>query len=194
MQVARTHVTGPRPPLGSACFQVPSVTTIWSFCLLEAEQWKLKEMSDSVTFRFWAKTEVVNTQAKNQVWASHVLSLLAITVAKQILTSYVLVTSAIQNFGVFLCLLSLRMLGYPCALHLRKKDQVLVPEAKRGWKCSGFVPGVGCSAMVSSLGLAGFSSKCWAGEQRELQLMRRWEIPAWQQVHCERRHCVSNSL
>lgn len=151
-------------------------------------------MSDSVTFRFWAKTEVVNTQAKNQVWASHVLSLLAITVAKQILTSYVLVTSAIQNFGVFLCLLSLRMLGYPCALHLRKKDQVLVPEAKRGWKCSGFVPGVGCSAMVSSPGLAGFSSKYWAGEQRELQLMRRWEIPAWQQIHCERRHCVSNSL
>lgn len=155
-------------------------------------------MSDGALFRLWEKTEVVGTQAKNHVWASHVLSFLAVapgTAAKQVLTSHThtVNTSYSKLWGFFWCLLSLRMLDYPCALHSRKKDQVLVPEAKRGWKRSGFMAGVGCSAAVSSPGLAGLSSKPSAGQQQELQL-RRWDIPARQQVHCGRRHCAGNSL
>ena len=36
-----------------------------------------------------------------------------------------------------------------------KKVQKLVPEAKKGWKCFGFVAGMGCLAAVSSQGLEG---------------------------------------
>lgn len=86
-------------------------------------------------FRFWEMMEVADRQAKTNVRASHVLSLLAIalgTAAKQVVTRPTSLTSATQKFGVFLCLSSLHILGYPCVLHSRKMDRDATLWVKAG--------------------------------------------------------------
>lgn len=77
------------------------------------------------------------------------------TVAKQLIISNTLLTLVTKKFFGVLCLFSLHVLGYLCALCSMKRDQILVPEAKRGWKPSGFMPDFGYLAVVSCQGLAG---------------------------------------
>lgn len=54
-------------------------------------------------------------------------------------------------WGVWLCLSSLHVLGYPCVLHGKKKKK----KERAQVVASGFMPGVGCLAAVSGQGLAG---------------------------------------
>lgn len=114
-------------------------------------------MPDNVGFTLWEVMEIISKQTKNNTRSSHVLSCLTPTKHCGQTSHHQPHTVNIVTKKVFqvLCLFSLHMLGYLCALSSIKRDQILVPKAKRVWKHSGFMPDGGYLAVVSCQGLAG---------------------------------------